>query len=567
MEKNKTSQLVKYAEGKVELKGKPNVGENVPVYVRPGDKIDLEELGLNLERAKFKLIGGDLILDVPEAGSFTFVSLALMGYDELVPDFIGFNGKLTSLGTILTNIDEVNSLPLNSVLTNEFINMVDTIDRDKKLQSETPPVIVIDNNPDFAENNNISMSLVDYTSQSTNRAADVASTEYISKNTKTQSNKSTSDKDNVASVEGIEPTLSFDIDIQHVKIRETTTFDGSEKVLTVYGGGGVSYANIYPQDYTAVDKSRLVAQTSPEVIDYSDKKFGSYDKVVIYADDEALFNNTTTSRTIILTPNEPEGFKIDELTLSSNSLPSGFKVLNATQVGNSWVIKRDDPDTLDVVEGFTVDNQGRINITFSVDNSQKSNFVFELHAKSEFSIDNVSEENKATIKPPVKTTLEFKKEYAVQVKEIENETIAKEYDFEPFFLNGKEYKNGFVISSNINDTETKGSQELVNTIIGGIVNDKITGGLLNDTIFGNEGDDTIITRAGDDTVDGGAGNDTLDYSEIDNNSNIGIDANLTTGLVKYHIDNVAKVDPNRTFTDTISNIENIIATQDKDILV
>ena len=81
------------------------------------------------------------------------------------------------------------------------------------------------------------------------------------------------------------------------------------------------------------------------------------------------------------------------------------------------------------------------------------------------------------------------------------------------------------------------------------------------------GNDTIVTRAGNDIVDGGDGLDTLDYSEIDNISNVGIDANLNTGIVTYKIDTNSKIDPDTTFTDTIANIENIIATQDKDIIV
>jgi hypothetical protein len=86
-----------------------------------------------------------------------------------------------------------------------------------------------------------------------------------------------------------------------------------------------------------------MAQTDAEMIDYSDKKFGSYDRVVIYADDSALFNETTTSRTIVLNPNQPEGFAITQITISSNSLPSGFKILNGVQSGNSWIIQKDYP--------------------------------------------------------------------------------------------------------------------------------------------------------------------------------------------------------------------------------
>jgi Ca2+-binding RTX toxin-like protein len=116
-------------------------------------------------------------------------------------------------------------------------------------------------------------------------------------------------------------------------------------------------------------------------------------------------------------------------------------------------------------------------------------------------------------------------------------------------------------------TETKGSQELVNTIFGGIVNDTIIAGLQTDTIYGDNGDDTIITRAGNDIVDGGEGSDTLNYSEIDNDTNIGINANLNTGIVTFKIDTIASINPDTTFTNTISNIENIIGTQDKDIIL
>lgn len=216
------SKIVKYLDSKVQIKGKPSVGENVPVYVRPGDKIDLESLGLNLETAKFKLVGGDMILDIPDGGSFTFVSLALMGYGDNTPEFLGTAGKVVSLGAILSNIDEINALPINSVVTNEFVNMPNaTSDQEKKnktteeKKNETPPqVIVIDNNPATEENNNISLSLAESQSQAPSKAPDVAQTEFTSNSTKTQSKKATQAEK--SSVEGIEPTLSFDIDIQHV---------------------------------------------------------------------------------------------------------------------------------------------------------------------------------------------------------------------------------------------------------------------------------------------------------------------------------------------------------------
>ena len=338
---------------------------------------------------------------------------------------------------------------------------------------------------------NISQNLAESTAQFFEQSIEESvANENISMKTKTKTNKAkstkTEDSKEDAAVEGIEPTLSFNIDIQHVEIRENTITDANGKTLTVYGGGGTSYANIYPNNYNTVDKDRLVSQTKTEAIDYSDKKFGSYDNVVIYADDPALFDITKTSRTVSLTANQPEGFAITELIISSSSFPSGFEILYGVKSGNSWILKKDDPTT-DVIEGFTIDNKGAINFTFSVNNTQESNSVFTIKGTSVFDINNVSEANKATIIPPVKTQLQFEKDYAIQVKDIQKETIAKEYDFESFYLNGKQYTTGFVITTNINDTETKGSQELVNTIFGGIVNDTIYGGTKNDTIYGNTG--------------------------------------------------------------------------------
>ena len=72
------SKFIKYLNNKVQIKEKAPVGENIAIYIRPGDKIDLEALGINLENAKFKLIGGDIVLEMAGAGNYTFVSLAYM---------------------------------------------------------------------------------------------------------------------------------------------------------------------------------------------------------------------------------------------------------------------------------------------------------------------------------------------------------------------------------------------------------------------------------------------------------------------------------------------------------
>jgi hypothetical protein len=270
MSKDKET-LVKYLDGKVQIKSKPLAGENIPVYVRPGDKIDLELLGLNLETAKFKLVGGDLILEIPGAGEFTFVSLALMGYSGDAPEFLGVAGKIVTLSSILSDIDDINALPINSTPTNEYINMLNEIAQENK-KEVAPQVIIIDNNPATEQNDNVSnlFDLLEAQKKSLNL---VESNDFTSNLTKTDSKKSSSSsskqEDNVASVEGIEPTLSFDIDIQHVQIRENTVNDSTlnKTTLFIYGGGGTSYANIYPKGYNLVDKTALVAQTKTETVD------------------------------------------------------------------------------------------------------------------------------------------------------------------------------------------------------------------------------------------------------------------------------------------------------------
>ena len=159
------SKFVKYLDNKVEIKGKPPVGQSVAVFVRPGDKIDLEALGINLETAKFKLVGGDIILEMPNAGSYTFVSLGLMAYSDIETEFLGMGGKITSLSTILSNVEEINAVPINSIATNEFINMPNSeveLKKEKEKTETTPPqVIVTENNILPEDKNNIEQSVAE----------------------------------------------------------------------------------------------------------------------------------------------------------------------------------------------------------------------------------------------------------------------------------------------------------------------------------------------------------------------------------------------------------------------
>ena len=252
--------------------------------------------------------------------------------------------------------------------------------------------------------------------------------------------------------------------------------------------------------------------------------------------------------------NQPEGFSIDRITISSTNKNIGFDIPNSPKNGSSWTLIKDNPDTKEI-EGFTFDSDGNIVISFSMDRNQTSNFEIEITANSSFSLENVLPENRSTVETPVETNLSFSKNFGVNVKHIENLDNPSEYKFSSFTSTlGEVIESGFVITNNINDNIIKGSKTLVNTIFGSLANDTVTTGVANDTIFGNDGDDIVSAGLGDDVIEGGEGNDTLDYSHFSNQSGIGIDSNLTTGISTGE------------GTDTFKEFENITGSQSNDIL-
>lgn len=93
----------------------------------------------------------------------------------------------------------------------------------------------------------------------------------------------------------------------------------------------------------------------------------------------------------------------------------------------------------------------------------------------------------------------------------------------------------------------------INTLWGGIGNDRIDGGAGNDSLRGDDGDDTLIGGVGNDVINGGVGIDTVDYSAAT--------ANLTINLATTAAQTVATGE-----SDTISNVENVIGGSGADTL-
>ncbi|MBK1724537.1 DUF4347 domain-containing protein [Thiocystis violacea] len=125
--------------------------------------------------------------------------------------------------------------------------------------------------------------------------------------------------------------------------------------------------------------------------------------------------------------------------------------------------------------------------------------------------------------------------------------------------NGDDFINGYggddVIDGGAGDDNLAGGPGN-DTLLGGLGNDRLGGGFDDDVLDGGEGDDLFAANpAGNDTLIGGNGNDTADYSA--STDGITIDLKLTTAqrVSAY------------SGTDTLSGIENLIATAYADTLL
>lgn len=109
------------------MKKEPQKGQNVAVYVRPGDDIEFDLDGVALESLEYRLVGGDIVVQLPSGGLLTFVSMALMGYSDNPPGFTGMGGQKFTLGQVLSQIEEVNDLPFTSIPVEAEIQREDKV--------------------------------------------------------------------------------------------------------------------------------------------------------------------------------------------------------------------------------------------------------------------------------------------------------------------------------------------------------------------------------------------------------------------------------------------------------
>ncbi|MDD3835758.1 MAG: hypothetical protein PHS42_09850, partial [Sulfurimonas sp.] len=109
------SSSVEYKDNKVVIKSIPKEGENLSVFMRPGDEVIFEIDGFDPDTLEYILVGGDIVVSFTGEGLLTFPSLGLMGFSSNPPLFSFGGNKSISVDNILSKIEEVNELPITSV--------------------------------------------------------------------------------------------------------------------------------------------------------------------------------------------------------------------------------------------------------------------------------------------------------------------------------------------------------------------------------------------------------------------------------------------------------------------
>ncbi|MEW6550984.1 MAG: hypothetical protein AB1389_02545 [Campylobacterota bacterium] len=541
--------ILSYQAKKVTVKKEPAKGQNVAVYVRPGDQVEFNVDGLDLESLEYRLVGGDIVVQLPSGGLMTFVSMALMGYSDNPPGFMGVGGQTFSLGQVLSQIEEVNDLPFTSLPVEADIQREDNV---KKIVEELEETL-----------KQVSQMVVqqEYIDEATKTAdaddalkfaeppveiPEVVENEYTSD---APTNPMTSAEN--SKVEGVVPTLTFDIDIQHIEVTDEITGSGLATTLFVTGGGGGVYANDYPSNPAL---SELQKQTNAEDVDYRSANSSVANQSVITADNPTFFGETYTSRLIKLSPSQPAGFGLTVIKVSG--VPSGVSIVGGTsQGGGVWLINEAD----DLTGGFTVnENNGEINFAIKYETSVSTNFAMTIEAESVWSLDNLDAAQQVDAEEPVITSITFEKTYGVNIKEVDLDTPLS-YKYTE--VGG--YADGFVLATNLNDNIIR-TGDIDTTVIGGVTTDSIIAQSGDDSLYGGKGNDTIAPGLGDDLVDGGEGNDTVSYNQlVSSNAGAGVIVDLiagtATGSGNDTLVNIENIEGS-TFRDTLSgsNIANII---------
>ena len=471
------SENIEYKDNKVIIKSLPIEGENLSVFVRPGDEVVIDLRDTDLNNLQYQLVGGDIVISFPGEGALTFASLGLMGFSSNPPVFNYGVGKLISVDDILSKIEAVNELPLESINAS-FMVRVNSVDEENGLMnkddesSEAPAIVIISQTQ---INEEVEAKTEDFVAMYNDKAEDEATDIAVEDNQNTSTAASTtigiSDVSDAA-----QASLSFSMGFYQ------TNYETNDLSTQVLGGGGSELANV---------STSPTAQIQAETIDLSD----DYNNVEIYADNSAYFGNNGEyiTRIVRITPEQPEGFGVTQIDISG--LNSDFEIIGAS--GTS----------LTEDNGFSiVETDGVSGVEFLIkypSGVDYDTFSVTVTVTSEFSNENL--DKGAVIETPDLLKLIEVNDFNIDVKET---ITASDYVY-----NSQNGEIGYVLNSNLNSNIIYTSQG-DSIVHGSSTTDTIYGQAGDDTIDGSSGNDTLSGGAGTNTLDGGDGSDTVSYDFI-----------------------------------------------------
>ena len=470
-----------YGKNTIALKTAPLAGENINVYLRPGDEL---KSSIDLSKAQYQIVGTDVVATLPNGGKITFVSLGMMVFEDNPPIIKLPNDDRLLVTDILNKVQNISQASKDSILTSGDVILQSDEKSDSAAASKKSDDPVVDYNAYYVDpqpnikpqdeigpKDNVGKYLTESPSFTSNETSSATSTQNYS-SSETQSHS----KDNIADVSA---ALSFDIGFYQIKSSDSTATVASVTTTTVLGGTGSALGNV----------SKLAsAQFEPETIDYRNNP----NIQVITADDPTYVTETYLTKLVRMSISQPIGFGITDISILG--LSSGFQILNMdgtslNSVSGGW--------NLSAGTGFssTATDGGEIiefyvkyepaNVTLNTD------YLMQVSLTSIFDMNNVPPLMQSGVVVPILDTLTSVKDVGVIVKTVEN---ISDYTYTG------QYPSGFVLDTTPNE----------NIIYTGKHDSTVFGGLSNDTIYGNIGNDTLNSDKGNDTLSGGAGTNTLD---------------------------------------------------------
>lgn len=472
--------ILQYQSNKVVVKKIPLKGQNVAVYVRPGDNVFYEVAGVDLASLEYRLVGGDIVVSMPNGGSFTFVSMALMGYSESPPSFFGTGGQKFTLEDVLSQVKEVNDLPFNSVAVEADIQYEDKVkkiieeleDLTRKLTKDVSLQQGFGDSFSDGENEAKKLTYEDFSMVKTPQepipvVIENPFTDYYSDS---YSRHFTSYIPTGGTVnDAAKPVFYFKATAHQTTYKEIINDEGQIEIL---GGGGS--INGYKFD-------SITNQFEAETIDMSQRS----EDMIIRAE-----GSTELTRVLRFEPQMPEGFYVDSFTLSG--LPAGVTILDKDgnaiagstltkeqmvfkdALGN--IISYDDEDFLTKFKSAE----------FVIEYDDTLASPFNVSITANYRLDDAYLET-----TDLSPSQSYTNQYTFALKDI---TAASDYTYKKTdFVNGQD--EGFILSKEPN----------VNIIKDGSGDNTIYGGMVQDTVYDGAGDDTVYLSAGDDTLYAGSG--------------------------------------------------------------